>query len=349
MAATDVARDVDTLQDLYGALPERHLAPLWTMQGALTPVPVTAMVPHLWRWEDVRAYMVRAGELISAEDADRRVLAFRNPGTADHELARSTDTLWAAVQMVLPGEVAPPHRHTAAALRYIAEGTDGYTVVNGDRLPMEVGDVTLTPAWTWHEHGNTGDGPMFWIDGLDLPMVAALKGVFAEFDATGADGPPPPASSTRALRTGELLPRLDPHPSPRARTLTYRYADAMASFDALRDREGSPYDDLLLEYRDPRTGGPALPTLTASLQLLRPGVHTRAHRHTASAVYHVAEGAGHTIVDGIRLDWSRGDTFAVPVWARHEHANESGADAVLFSFSDAPVLEHLGLARTQEE
>jgi gentisate 1,2-dioxygenase len=211
---------------------------------------------------------------------------------------------------------------------------------------MEVGDVTLTPAWTWHEHGNAGDSPMFWIDGLDLPMIDALKGVFAEFDASASDGPPPAVPSTRALRAGELLPRVE---GPRARTLTYRYADAMASFDALRDRDGSPYDDLLLEYRDPITGGPALPTMSASLQLLRPGVRTGAHRHTASVVYHVAEGCGHSVVDGTRLDWARGDTFAVPVWARHEHANESGADAVLFSFSDAPVLDALGLARTQEE
>jgi gentisate 1,2-dioxygenase len=342
---TDVVSRIGSLEELYAALPEHALAPLWTMEGALTPQPVTKMVPFVWRWDEVRSFISRAGDLISAEDADRRVLAFRNPGTADHELARATDTLWAAAQLVLPGEVAPPHRHTPAALRFIVEGADGYTIVDGERLPMEVGDVTLTPNWTWHEHGNAGDGPMLWLDGLDIPLVASLRAVFAQFGSAGNDGPPPARASTRSLRSGELEPR---HTGRRSRTLTYRYEDARASLDALRDDEGSPHDDLILEYRDPQASGPALPTMSAYLQLLRPGTHTRAHRHTSSAVYHVAEGSGHSIVDGTRLDWAKGDTFAVPVWSLHEHVNESGEDAVLFSFSDAPVLEALGLLRTQD-
>jgi len=339
------AGDIATLDDLYGELPGHALAPLWRMQGALTPQPVTRMVPHVWRWEDVRPLISRAGDLISAQDADRRVLAYVNPGTAEHELARATDTLWAAVQLVLPGEVAPPHRHTPAALRFIVEGHDGYTVVDGDRLPMEVGDLTLTPNWTWHEHGNAGDAPMLWLDGLDVPMLASLRAIFAEFGASADVEPPPARTTTHAIRTGELRPlHAD---APRGRVLTYRYEDALAALDTLREDEGSPYDDVLLEYRNPLTNGPALATMSAYLQLLRPGTHTRSHRHTASVVYHVADGSGHSIVDGVRLDWTRGDTFAVPVWALHEHVNESGADAVLFSFSDAPALEALGLLRTQ--
>jgi gentisate 1,2-dioxygenase len=345
--STHPASGIASLDDLYRTLPAQALAPLWTMQGALTPQPVTRMAPNIWRWKDVRPLITRAGELISAQDADRRVLAYVNPGSAEHELARATDTLWAAVQLVLPGEVAPPHRHTPAALRFIIEGEDGYTIVDGDRLPMEVGDVTLTPNWTWHEHGNSGDGPMLWLDGLDVPLVTSLRAVFAEFGRSEAAGPPPARTTTRSMRTGELLPL---HANaPRGRTLTYKYADAMEALEALRDDEGSPHDDLLLEYRNPLTNGPALPTMSAYLQLLRPRTHTRAHRHTASVVYHVADGTGRSIIDGVRLDWSRGDTFAVPVWALHEHVNESDGDAVLFSFSDAPALEALGLLRTQSE
>jgi gentisate 1,2-dioxygenase len=281
------------------------------------------MVPSLWRWEEVRSLMVRAGELVSAEDAERRVLAYRNPGTADHELARATDTLWAAVQMVMPGEVAPPHRHTPAALRFVIEG-EGYTVVDGERVEMEVGDVVLTPAWTWHEHGNVGDEPVLWLDGLDLPVVGAIRAVFTERDGAGARSDAP------------------------LRTLIYKYADAMGALDARRDEDGDPYDDLIVDYRDPTNGGPALPTMSAHLQLLRAGTHTSAHRHSASVVYHVAEGSGHSVVDGARLEWTRGDTFAVPVWCAHEHANDASDDAVLFSFSDAPILRALGLWRTQD-
>jgi gentisate 1,2-dioxygenase len=310
---------IASLDELYATLPEHDLAPLWTMRGALTPQPTTRMAAHLWPWEEVRALMMRAGDLVGAQDAERRVLAYRNPGTAEHELARATDTLWAAVQMVLPGEVAPAHRHTPAALRFIIEGDGGYTIVDGERCEMQFGDVVLTPAWTWHEHGNAGDEPMLWLDGLDLPMVAALHAVFTE------------------------RPGGDALSAPAPRTLRYPYADAIASLHARRDDPGDAYDDLIVEY-----GAPALPTMSAHLQLLRAGTHTRAHRHTASAVYHVAQGTGHSVVDGRRLDWARGDTFAVPTWAAHEHANDSGEDAVLFSFSDAPVLEALGLLRTQD-
>jgi gentisate 1,2-dioxygenase len=321
----DVASDISTLEELYEVLPGRNYQPLWTIQGALTPEPATRMVPHLWRYEEARELIVRAGELISAEDADRRVLAFRNPGTADHELARATDTLWAAVQLVLPGEVAPPHRHTAAALRYIVEGAGAYTVVDGQRLAMEAGDVVLTPNWAWHEHGHDGDGPMIWLDGLDLPMVHTLRLVFAEF---GGGEPSAPA---------------DP------RTLVYKLADADAAFAQRRAEEGSPYDDLIVEYRDPASGGPVLPTMSASMQLLRPGVRTRAHRHTASAVYHVVRGSGSSEIGGRQLEWSKGDTFALPTWALHHHENPGPDDAVLFSFSDAPALEPLGLLRDRAD
>jgi gentisate 1,2-dioxygenase len=320
---SDSTTAIGSLDELYDALPEHDLAALWTMKGALTPEPVTRMVPHLWRWDEVRGLVLRAGDLVSAKDAERRVLAYRNPGTAEHELARATDTLWAAVQMVLPGEVAPAHRHTPAALRFIIEGGGGYTVVDGERCDMEVGDVVLTPAWSWHEHGNAGETPVLWLDGLDLPVVGATHAVFTE--RGGADAPARPA------------------PAP-----IYKYADALRELDGRRNEDGDPYDDLILEYRDPTSGGPALPTMSAHLQLLRAGTHTAAHRHTASVVYHVAQGTGRSMVEGTRLDWAPGDTFAVPVWAAHEHVSDREDDAVLFSFSDAPVLEALGLLRTQD-
>ena len=316
---SETAARIGSLEDLYGVLQERQYAPLWRIQGALTPTPRTKMVPCLWRHAEVRELIMRAGELISAEEADRRVLAFVNPGRDEHEIPRTTDTLWAALQLVLPGEVAPPHRHTPAALRYVIEGEGGYTVVDGERVEMQAGDFVVTPNWTSHEHGHDGDGPMLWLDGLDLPMVHTLHLVFAEF--------------------GNL--QTDEHDAE-APTLIWKLAEVEA---ALRAQDPTSHDDLILEYRDPQRSGPLMPTLTAAMQLLRPGVQTQAHRHTSSAVYHVVRGAGWSQIADTRLEWSAGDTFALPVWAEHHHANPGDSEALLFSFSDRPAIEALGLYR----
>ena len=336
---TALANEINSLDALYEALPALDYEPLWTMKGALTKEPATRMTPVLWRYDDARELILRAGELISAQDADRRVLAFKNPGSNPHEMARTTDTLWAAIQLVLPGEVAPPHRHTAAALRYIIEGSGGYTVVDGRRVDMEVGDFLLTPNWSWHEHGHAGAGPMIWLDGLDLPMVNTLRLVFTESGEHAPARPLPP----EAIRTGALLPRFGS--AGDAPTLIWKLADVEATLDALRDHDGSPFDDLILEYRDPATGGPVLPTLSASMQLLRAGVQTRAHRHTSSHVYHVVRGTGTSTIAGERFAWKTGDTFALPTWAEHSHHNDSAEDALLFSFSDEPAIAALGLLR----
>lgn len=319
---TETSTQIATLDELYGVLAERNYEPLWTIKGALTPAPQTQMVPFLWRYEEVRDLILQAGGLISAEEADRRVLAFKNPGTGDHEIPRTTDTLWAAIQLVMPGEVAPPHRHTPAALRYIIEGEGAFTAVDGQRVEMEAGDFIITPNWTWHEHGHEGQGPMLWLDGLDLPMVHTLHLVFAEFTGTPPAQPPAP------------------------RTLVWKLAEVEAALAELASSEGSPHDDLILEYRDPADPDrPLMPTLTAYMQMLRPGVETEAHRHTSSAVYHVVRGSGWTEIDGKRLRWGVGDTFAVPVWAEHRHANPGDSEALLFSFSDRPAIESLGLLR----
>ena len=80
----------------------------------------------------------------------------------------------------MPGEIARAHRHSAAALRLIIEGQGGYTVVNGERVPMYPGDLVLTPNWSWHDHANDTDAPMIWLDGLDTPLVRMLEAGFYE-------------------------------------------------------------------------------------------------------------------------------------------------------------------------
>jgi gentisate 1,2-dioxygenase len=332
----------DSLDALYEELPGFAFQPLWTIKGALTPEPPAQLAPRLWRFADARALLLRAGGLISAEDAERRVLMMRNPALAADAMPCTTDTLWAAIQLVLPGEVAPAHRHTPAALRYIIEGDGAYTLVDGYRVDMAVGDFVITPSGSWHEHGHDGEGPMFWLDGLDLALIHRLNGVFAQFQGRPDDRALPP----RALRDHAVRPRAAGDAT--CPTLVWHLADVEEALRYLVERGATPdpYDGFVVEYRDQGSEGSVMPTLAAEMQLLTPGMETASHRHTHSVVYHVARGTGRSTVGDEVFEWEQGDTFAIPTWVPHAHANLGEEDALLFSYNDRPVMERLDLWRS---
>jgi gentisate 1,2-dioxygenase len=237
------------------------------------------------------------------------------------------------VQYLGPHESAPGHRHSPSALRFVVEGSGAWTTVDGVRLDMAPGDLVLTPAYAWHDHQNNSDEPMTWFDGLDLPLACYLDAQFFEFYPTGELQEP---------GCGSTPPPTGAQPGPRSPLLLYPWAETEA---ALAERSTpDPHDDVIFRYTNHETGGPVLPTLDASIQLLRGGVRTMPHRHVHSVVYQVFRGRGETIIDGVRFAWERGDMFAVPPWAAHEHHATDG-DALLFSITDAPVLTALGLER----
>jgi gentisate 1,2-dioxygenase len=333
----------------YAELGDEHLGALWTvLSEALTPEPRVRSVAYRWRYRDVRPRLLRAGELVSPAEAERRVLVLKNPGL-DGAIA-ATGTLYAGIQLLLPGEVARTHHHTPSAIRFVIEGEGGYTSIDGERATMFPGDFLTTPNWMWHDHGNETDAPMMWLDGLDIPLVTALDAVFFEEyrERFGHEIQPTtrPEGDAAARWGSGLRPTFMAHEGLHSPVLNYPWNRARAALGALRDDGDSPYDGVVLEYTNPVTGGSVLPTMCAQLQLLRGGDHTASHRHVSSAVYHVAEGAGTSIVGGEALDWERGDTFVVPAWTWHEHVAEP-EDAVLFSFSDRPVVEALGLERME--
>ena len=147
------------------------------MEEAVPVAPKPKAIPHLWSYEKLRPALIEAGRLTSTKEAERRVLMFVNPTL---ETPHTTDTLFAGLQLILPNEVAPAHRHLPFALRFIIEGNRGFTAVEGEKMMMERGDVILTPTWTWHDHGHEGDGPMIWLDGLDLPLYQAIPVNYGE-------------------------------------------------------------------------------------------------------------------------------------------------------------------------
>jgi len=259
----------------------------------------------------------------------------------------TTHTLVAALQLLLPGECAPAHRHTPTAIRWILTGEGAYTTVEGDKCIMEPGDLILTPSWTWHDHTNDGNSPMIWLDGLDVPLVQYLKANFYEQFPEDQQPVIGVGDSVRKYAAGSFRPAWEEVDLPYSPLLHYKWARTYEALQDLAELNSSPFDDVAIEFSDPATGGPVLKTMTCWIQMVRAGVHTKAHRHTASKVYQVFRGRGYSVIDGKRFDWNQGDIFVVPSWAWHEHVNESGQEAILFSIQDTPIMKAMSLYREE--
>ena len=343
LQATERARDLEAYQaDLRAA----GLDAPWAEPGPLIRPKASAVQARLWRWADIEPLVRRSAEFMTpGRGAERRILRLENPGVPERS---STHTISTAVQYILPGEVAPAHRHTPNAVRFILQGHGAYTTVEGDKCVMEPGDLVLTPSMTWHDHGNEGTEPAMWIDGLDSPVVRYLENL--AMDTYPEERQPVAALSgvsERRYGAPGLRPATTESGPTAGRLLHYRWEATHAALLRQRELPASPYDDVLLEYVNPSTGHSVLPTLGCYIQMLRPGIRTRSHRETSSAVYHVVAGACHSVIDGVRFDWTRGDFFTVPPRAWHEHANDDDDPAILFSFQDVPLLTALGLYRME--
>jgi gentisate 1,2-dioxygenase len=335
------------LDEFYDETDRKHLIPLWRVTERLLPAePRSRVRPHLWRWSDLSRMARRAGDLVPlGRGGERRVLGLRNPGLGGK--CAATHTLWAAVQIVQPGEIAPCHRHTASAIRFIIEGDRSYTTVSGDKCVMGRGDLVLTPNWTWHDHGCESDRPMIWMDGLDLPLVGDLDAIF--FEPYPDDRQPITRvnASEREFGAPQLRPAWRKADHTYSPLLNYKWEHVYRALQNIGEDAASPFDDVCFEYLNPDTGGPVLPTIACAVQMIRPGIRTLAHRQVNSAVYHVFEGRGWSVINGERFDWERGDFFVVPPWAWHEHVNNGKEEAILFSIQDTPVMEALGLYREE--
>lgn len=339
------AADRAQLDTFYADVAAANLQPLWRQQDLMPSNPPLATVPYLWRLKDLRQLAERSGDLIPIDrGGDRRVLSLCNPGLGGAPW--TTSTLWGAVQYLGPGEVAPAHRHTPSAIRFVLEGQGVWTLVNGDAVAMAPGDLVLTPSWTWHEHHNPGRTPMIWFDGLDIPLVRALDAVFYE------DGPdemtnravePRSRSEGRYAGGPGLIPSGPREQVAHSPLLAYRWAETDRALSLLSEADGGPH--VALRFADPTTGRDAMPTMRMQMHRLVPRGKTPAVRVVGSSIFVAFRGAGTSIVGGQRFDWSAGDVFVVPSWTWIDHEASEPSD--LFSLSDAPVIEMLGLDRQQ--
>jgi gentisate 1,2-dioxygenase len=333
-------------QQFYDRIGEHSMAPLWeNLHRLVTRTPDTPAQPAIWHYDEVvRPFLMESGSLITAKEAERRVLILENPGMRGQ--ACITRSLFAGLQLILPGEVAPAHRHAQSALRFIIEGHGAYTSVEGERTFMQPGDFVITPSWTWHDHGNETDEPMVWMDGLDVPIVRLLDASFAEPSAAESQAEARPAGDSFARFGANMLP-VDFTPAHKASPVfSYPYARSRDALAVLA-RNGPPdaCHGYKLRYVNPATGGWPMPTIGAFMQLLPAGFAGARYRATDGTVFSVVEGEGETMVGNTVLRWKPRDTFVVPAWHWHQH--RASREAVLFSFSDRPVQDVLSLWREE--
>jgi len=341
-------------EQLYADMSPHNLTPLWEVLHSLVPQsPLTPCDPAFWSYEAVRPYLARAGEVISAEEAVRRVLILENPALRGQSAI--TQSLYAGLQLILPGEVAPSHRHTQSALRFIVEGNGAYTAVDGERTTMHEGDFIITPSWTWHDHGCPSDKPVVWLDGLDIPTIRFFDAGFAENDTNKSQKVTKNEGEGFARFGYNMAPvRHDGvYASPYGRTsplFSYPIARTMEALHTLeRSAEVDAWDGFKLAYTNPTTGGSPMPTIATFMQRLPKGFVGKPHRQTDGVVYSCFEGSGTVRITGVTsehiFNFKPRDHFVIPSWHNVEFSSAEGA--TLFSFSDKPIHMALGIHREE--
>jgi len=317
-------------------------------------------LPHRWRWREIGPYLDRIAAIAREADvppiefADRQQFLLTNPGLGGR--LQVTSVIRCALSVYNPGDVAPVHRHSPNASRTILSAGGGYTTIEGERCTAARGDLIFTPSGTWHDHGNADSEPVKWADILDFPLLEFLDCNWIDEGYPGpregnARAQAPVRGAGHAQRLygkGGMLPAFAAHPSGAGTPMIhYRGTDIRAALEALGGETGDPYEGIRLRFVDPTNGASAFPTLDYAAQLLRAGETTRWKRETASLFYIVLSGSGATEVGGERFDWQENDLFAVPNFLWRRHINTGHGPAVLYSVSDAPLLDKIGQYRAQ--
>jgi len=333
-------------QAFYARLDQNDTAPLWEVLSRLVlPEPQPTIVPALWKYDTIRSLLMEAGRLLTVQEAERRVLVLENPGLRGG--SQVTQSLYAGLQLILPGEVAPSHCHTASALRLIVEGDGGgYTAVDGERTSMRTGDFVLTPSWTFHDHGNMGSSPVIWMDVLDVPIVNMFDTSFARHHPEETQPISRPEGDAVARYGAGMLPVEYTSSRQSSPSFNYPYSRSRPALDQLlRCGVIDPSHGVKMQYVNPATGGYPLPTIAAFIQLLPKSFSGKTYRSTDSTIYSVVEGRGRSRIGSSTFTWGPRDMFVVPSWQKVSH--EASEEAVLFSASDRAAQKALGLWREE--
>jgi gentisate 1,2-dioxygenase len=325
--------------DVREAWKAAHLSPLWESPNAHKPQ-AEPVAPYKWAWAEIRPLLEYAFKETSPSAVERRVLQLMNPLSRSLSEEFTAGNVLAAIQCLLPGETARPHRHTMNALRFVLEGEGAETIVDGKVCPMQFGDMIITPAWCWHEHRHTGQGPMLWLDALDVPLHNYLGTV--EFQ------PPPIVDLPRtvpdlAFAVPNILPEGDIAAQDHSPVFRYPYADVLRALEAAPK---GPNGERRVRYINPATGGPAMSLLESYVAEIDAKLPTSPMRTNSNAVCVVIEGEGKTQIGKNTVSWKPRDIFTLPQWNWISHS-ALGNDARLLVVTDRETLRKLGLYREQ--
>lgn len=338
-----MAETLGTLEDLpedYRAdMTAAGVAPLWPMMRNVLPhgAPHPVTQPGYWKYEAIRPLLHRAGELTPVEKAERRVLVLSDPGRGAGAM-QATASIYLGLQLLLPGETAPAHVHTPSAVRIVVEGQGGYTVVDGEKLPMEEGDLVLTPGGEWHDHGHEGTEPVIWLDALDLPVFVYLEGSYATEGPLQAQRNRPDASQVEYLSAGLAPSRKLGVGTRRYPMMRYPWGRTEAALNEMAAWTDGGVSEL--DYVNPETGADILPTMGFTAMRIAAGATDNPPLRSSSAAFHVIRGCGTAMINGERIAFGPKDTFTAPVFSDITLTAED--DTYIVRIHDRPLQDKLG-------
>lgn len=326
-------------EDFREAMSRAGVTPLWPSLRNLLPLgkPAPTTRAHHWSYGDIRPLLLRSGELTPVEKAERRVLVLSDPGRGNGAM-QATATIYAGMQLLLPGEIAPNHRHTPSAARIMVEGDGAFTVVGGEKLPMQSGDIVLTPNGEWHDHGHEGSGPVVWLDALDLPIFVQLEGSYSQSAELQTPKQRPDASEVE-YRSAGIVPARTSQAARKYPLLRFPWERTEGALLEMARYAGQ--EVVAVDLVNPETGDDPLPTIGFTAILVPTGRRVSLPVRSTSSIFHVVKGSGTSWVNGEKFSWSAKDTFSAPVFAKIEHQGDEDK-SFLIEVHDRPLQQRLG-------
>lgn len=332
----------DLPADYRETLAQQNLVPLWPSLRAVMPAdkPRPNTRATFWSYQALKPLLLQAGELVPIEQAERRVLVLANPGHGLEKMQASA-AMYLGMQLLLPGEWAPSHRHSPNALRMIVEGEGAYTTVDGEKCPMSRGDLILTPTGLWHEHGHDGDAPVVWLDVLDLPLVSFLE---TSYHVDRERQTVKPGRGDRIYARGGVVPTPMFERSRKAYPmLRYPWVETRTALGALADDQPD-LEAVQVTYVNPETGGDVQNILGFYALMLRPGRTLELPVRSPAMVFHVIEGEAEVRIEDQRFTLAEADTCCAPGYSAVTLRNlAADKPSFLFMADESPLHRKLGV------